>query len=42
VATTPDAIALLLARHGLGPPRGPPPVRATTFGRLDLELPAPA
>jgi hypothetical protein len=41
VATTPDAIAPLLGTHGFGPPRAPPPVRAATFGQLDLELPAP-
>jgi hypothetical protein len=40
-ATTPDAIAVLLVRHGLGSPRAPPPVRAPTLGQLDLELPAP-
>ena len=46
VATTPDAIASLLARHGLGPaprpsPRSPPCKRAGTFGQLELPLLAP-
>ena len=41
VATTADAIALLLARHGLGPPRAPPRVRPVALGQLDLALPTP-
>jgi hypothetical protein len=46
VATTADAIASLLARHGLGPaprpsPRSPPRKRAGTFGQLELPLLAP-
>ena len=46
VATTADAIASLLARHGLGPaprpsPRSAPRKRAGTFGQLELPLLAP-
>jgi hypothetical protein len=44
VATTPDAVAALLARHGLGPvpPRGPPRTRPVTLGQLDLDLHPPS